>query len=267
MEWRHEKAGRWNIGPCGRGEDHPVGGAALPERRPAAAGPGGPPGRLSGHRRHWSGSGASPSSPSRRCFPWRTRRSPCWTPRAMWTSPPRRSGPSRCWTAPFWSSAAPTASRATPAPSGGCWSGTTSPPSSLSTRWTWRGRTAPPCWQSSKQHLGERLRGLRRRPGRSVPGGGRRVRRGGAGAVSGDRGVLTDGDLRRLVGRAEAVPLLVRLRAEAGGGGRSSWRGWSSMPRSPPIRRSFGARVYKIARDAQGDPPHLSEGHRRHACG
>ena len=57
MEWRHEKAGRWNIGPRGRGEDHPVGGAAVSERRPAAPGPGGPPGRLSGHGRHGAGTG------------------------------------------------------------------------------------------------------------------------------------------------------------------------------------------------------------------
>ena len=40
------------------------------------------------------------------------------------------------------------ASRPTPAPSGTCWSGTTSPRFSSSIKWTWRGRTAPPCWNS-----------------------------------------------------------------------------------------------------------------------
>ena len=48
----------------------------------------------------------------------------------------------------FWSSAAPTGSRPTPAPSGGRWSGITSPPSSLSIKWTWRGQTAPQFWQA-----------------------------------------------------------------------------------------------------------------------
>ena len=38
--------------------------------------------------------------------------------------------------------------QATPAPSGTCWSGTTSPRFSSSIKWTWRGRTAPPCWNS-----------------------------------------------------------------------------------------------------------------------
>ena len=37
---------------------------------------------------------ASPFLPSRRCSPCRRPSSPCWTPRATWTSPPRRSG--RC---------------------------------------------------------------------------------------------------------------------------------------------------------------------------
>ena len=46
--------------------------------------------------------------------PGGTWRSPCWTPRATWTSPRRWSAPSRCWTTPSWSSAAPTASRPTP---------------------------------------------------------------------------------------------------------------------------------------------------------
>lgn len=32
--------------------------------------------------------------------------------------------------------------------SGGCWSGITSPPSSLSIKWTWRGQTAPQFWQA-----------------------------------------------------------------------------------------------------------------------
>ena len=30
---------------------------------------------------------------------------------------------------------------------GGCWSATAFPPSCLSTRWIWRGRTRPPCWR------------------------------------------------------------------------------------------------------------------------
>lgn len=30
----------------------------------------------------------------------------------------------------------------------GCWSGITSPPSSLSIKWTWRGQTAPQFWQA-----------------------------------------------------------------------------------------------------------------------
>ena len=93
----------------------------------------------------WSGSGASPFSPSRRGWKPLPGRSSWWTPRGMWIFPPRPSAPCRFWTVRCWSSAAPTACRPTPSPSGGCWSATMSQCSSSSTKWIWRGPTGRSC--------------------------------------------------------------------------------------------------------------------------
>ena len=46
-----------NTGACGCGKDHPVGGAALPQRRPAAVGTSGPRRRIFGYGRHGAGTG------------------------------------------------------------------------------------------------------------------------------------------------------------------------------------------------------------------
>ena len=104
-----------------------------------------------------------------------------------------------------------------------------------------------------QQRLGERLRGLQPRGPESVHGGGwpsAARRRWSAYLDSGE--VSDDAGLRQLVGRRQAVPLLVRLRAEAGGGGRAAGGAGPVCAACRPIRQTFGARVYKIARDAQG---------------
>ena len=67
-----------------------------------------------------------------------------------------------------------------------------------------------------------------------------------------ETGVLTDGDLAANGREAEAVPLLVRLRAEAGGGRSEFLEGLEQYAPVPAYPETFGARVYKIARDGQG---------------
>ncbi len=81
-----------------------------------------------------------------------------------------------------------------------------------------------------------------------------------------ETGVLTDGDLRRMVGKRQAVPLLVRLCAEAGGGLGIPGGAGTVCPgsrlsgdlRRPGVQDRPGR---------PGQPPHLSKSDRRHPAG
>ena len=161
--------------PRGRGQDHP-----FRRRCSTAAARCGSWGEWTTGMRFWiripsSGSGASPSSPSRPSVA--SGGGPGGHPSGhaggTWTSPRRWSGRSRCWTVPFWWSAAPTASRPTPGRYGGCWSATACPPSSSSIRWTWRERTVGRCCGAAAA-APQRLHGLWCAAG-GAGGGGRRL--------------------------------------------------------------------------------------------
>ena len=101
----------------------------------------------------WNGSGASPFFQNRHGWKRPTVPSPWWIPRGTLIFPPRRNAPCRCWTAPCWSSAAPTASRRTPSPFGGCWNAMACPPSCFSTKWICPVQTGKSCWNSCAPSL------------------------------------------------------------------------------------------------------------------
>ena len=119
-------------GPCGRGQDHPERGPALHRGTAAPPGPGGPRGRLSGHRPAGAGAGhhhllqAGPAAPG-----GGERTDPDGHPRPRGLlrrdgahpsgAGLRRAGHQRHRRGPG----------ATPAPCGGCWSAITCPCSCL----------------------------------------------------------------------------------------------------------------------------------------
>ena len=79
-----------------------------------------------------------------------------------------------------------------------------------------------------------------------------------------ETGVLTDGDLRRMVGKRKLFPCWFgsALKLE---GVSEFLEGVEQYAPVPAYPETFGARIYKIARD--GHPPHLFKSDRRHPAG
>ena len=168
---------------------------------------------------------------------------------------PRWSAPCRCWTTPSWSSAAPTASKGTPGhPVASCCEQLPHPHLPLCQQ---NGPERPAGREALLDELqiaaGRWLRGLLSRPGGArLPGAGGHVRRGRFGTS-----IWTADTSRRtpsppLIAEEAAIPLLLRLRPEAGRGGGVFGRAGTVAPRCRTTPQAFGARVFKISRDDQG---------------
>ena len=85
-----------------------------------------------------------------------------------------------------------------------------------------------------------------------LAGGGRRLRRGGAGAISGNGGAAGREPSPALIAERKLFPCCFGSALKVEGVEELLWPAWSSMPPGRCYPAEFGAKVFKITRDAQG---------------